>query len=116
MRFYFIQKCALHLLFVAEPCVDALFHGSAFETDDKIIHFLSGAVDASVSLFERLVARYAAVPHYGTGCGEGEAVAHSGGLRHKNLGVFGFLERSKDAVALVFLYAPVDHLYAKVFS
>jgi len=70
MRFNFVQKCALHLLFAAEPCIDALLHGSAFKADNKIVHLLTGAVDASVSLFERLVACYAAIPNDGAGCGE----------------------------------------------
>ena len=70
MRFNFVQKCALHLLLIAEPCIDALLHGGAFKTDDKIVHLLTGAVDASVSLFERLVASYAAVPNDCAGGGE----------------------------------------------
>ena len=74
MRFNFVQKRALHLLFIAEPCVDALLHWGALKANDKVVHLLTGAVDASVSLFERLVASYAAVPNDGAGCGEGEAV------------------------------------------
>mgnify|MGYP003120022997 CR=1 FL=1 len=77
---------------------------------------LSGAVDASVSLLERLVAGDAAVPNDGAGCGECKPVAHGGWLCHQNLGVFGFLKSGKDTVALVFLYSAVNNLDGKVFA
>ena len=70
MRFNFVQKCALHLLLISEPRVYTLLHWGALKADDKVIHLLTGPVDTSVRLLERLVAGDAAVPHDGAGCGE----------------------------------------------